>query len=127
MEVLTVMKKTKDKVTNPIIDTLPNRLRMCRENAGLSLRQVAKRINKSAASICKWESGDVTPYGDVLLSLCEIYNVDVTTFFGLQTENKLRLTPHEISLIKLYRNATKHAQITTYTVLEKCQKIIKEK
>ena len=32
------------------------------------------------------------------------------------------LDPQEIELIKLFRNATKHAQIATKTVLKNCQK-----
>lgn len=122
MEVLTEMKKSKEKVTNPMTDYLPNRLKMCRENAGLSLREVAKQINKSPASVCKWENGEVTPYGDVLLQLCDIYKVDITTFFGLPTQNKLRFTPNEIEIIKMFRNATRNAQLTVLTVLKNCQK-----
>jgi len=121
MEVLTEMKKIKQKVTNPMSDNLPSRLKACRENAGLSLREVAKKINKSPASVCKWENGEVTPYGDVLLQLCEIYNVDVTTFFGLPSQGKLRFTPSEVEIIKLFRSAPKHAQLTVRTVLKNCQ------
>lgn len=124
MEVLTVMKKKQEKVTNPMADNLPERLRMCREAAGLSLREVASRIKKSAASVCKWENGEVTPYGETLLALCEIYKVDITTFFGLPAQSKIRITPYEIELVKLYRNATKEAQKTIHMVLENCQKTI---
>ncbi len=122
MEVLTQMKKIKENVTNPLAGTLPQRLKMCRENAGLSMRQVAKMINKTAATICKWENGETNPYGDTLLQLCDIYDVDITTFYGVSTDNNIRITPQEIELIKLYRNATKHAQIATRTVLKNCQK-----
>lgn len=44
------------------------------------MREVAKRIHKTAATISKWESGETTPYGDTLLMLCKIYNVDITAF-----------------------------------------------
>lgn len=122
MEALIQMKKIENnKTSNPFSAQLPQLLKTYRENAGLSLRDVSKKIKKSAASICKWESGEVTPYGDVLLKLCDIYNVDVTDFFGLNTTENIRITPKEIELIELYRNATKHAQITTRTVLENCQ------
>ena len=58
--------------------------------------------------MCKWENGKIEPYGDTLLQLCEIYNVDITTFYGVTTDNnKMRITPQEIELIKLFRNATK--------------------
>nr|DAT17514.1 MAG TPA: helix-turn-helix domain protein [Caudoviricetes sp.] len=123
MEVLIKMKNIKNNATNPLTEDLPQRLKMCRENAGLSLRQVAKKINKTAATVCKWENGKIEPYGDTLLQLCEIYNVDITTFYGVTTDNnKMRITPQEIELIKLFRNATKHAQIATKTVLKNCQK-----
>ena len=123
MEVLTKMKKIENKATNPLADTLPQRLKMCRENAGLSLREVAHKVNKAAATVCKWENGKIEPYGETLLQLCEIYKVDITTFYGVSTDNNnMRITPQEFELIRLYRNATKHAQIATKTVLENCQK-----
>ena len=122
MEVLTKMKKIENNATNPLTEDLPQRLKMCRENAGLSLREVAKKVNKTAATVCKWENGKIEPYGDTLLQLCEIYKVDITTFYGVNTDKNLRITPQEIELIKLYRNATKYAQITTKTVLKNCQK-----
>ena len=120
------MKNIKQDETKTMSKTLPLQLKVCREKSGLSMREVAKRINKTAATICKWESGEVTPYGDMLLKLCELYGVDITTFFGLETENKMRLTSHEMEIINLYRNATRHAQITVHTVLETCQKTNKE-
>ena len=116
------MKKIENNATNPLTEDLPQRLKMCRENAGLSLREVAKKVNKTAATVCKWENGKIEPYGDTLLQLCEIYKVDITTFYGVNTDKNLRITPQEIELIKLYRNATKYAQITTKTVLKNCQK-----
>ncbi len=96
---------------------------MCRENARVEPSPSCKKINKTAATVCKWENGKIEPYGDTLLQLCEIYNVDITTFYGVTTDNnKMRITPQEIELIKLFRNATKHAQIATKTVLKKLSK-----
>lgn len=114
------MSNYDEKVTNPLSEILPKRLKMCRENAGLSMREVAKKINKTAATISKWESGEVIPYGDTLLELCNIYNVNITSFFGV-TPYEFRLTPSEVKLIKTYRNATRNAQITARTVLETYQ------
>lgn len=108
------------KVTNPLSEILPKRLKMCRESAGLSMREVAKKINKTAATVSKWENGEIMPYGDTLLQLCDLYNVDITTFYGV-TPYEFRLSPTEIKLIKLYRNSTRNAQITVKTVLESFQ------
>ena len=115
-----MINNANEKVTNPLSEILPKRLKMCRENAGLSMRDVAKKINKTAATISKWENGDVMPYGDTLLQLCDLYNVDITTFYGV-TPYEFRLSPSEIKLIKLYRNSTRNAQITARTVLEMYQ------
>lgn len=93
---------------------------MCRENAGLSMRDVAKKINKTAATVSKWESGEIMPYGETLLQLCDIYNVDISIFYGV-TPYEFRISPSEIKLIKLYRNSTRNAQITARTVLETFQ------
>ena len=116
------MTKSKEKTVESLSTSLPLQLRLCRQNVGLSMREVAKRINKTAATISKWESGETTPYGDTLLMLCKIYNVDITAFYGVATPQSIRITPAETRLIELYRNATKDAQNVTVTVLEKCQK-----
>ncbi len=116
------MAKSKDKSVDSLRVSLPLQLRLCREKAGLSMREVAKRINKTAATISKWESGETMPYGDTLLTLCKIYNVDITVFYGLATQQSIRITPAETHLIELYRNATRDAQSVVVTVLEKCQK-----
>jgi len=115
-----MIKNSSEKVTNPLIEILPKRLKMYRENAGLSMREVAKKINKTAATVSKWESGEIMPYGDTLLQLCDIYNVDITSFYGV-TPYEFRISPSEIKLIKLYRNSTRNAQITVRTVLETYQ------
>ena len=114
------MLKDSDKKQNPLKEILPKRLKICRENAGLSMHQVAKFINKTPATISKWENGDIMPYGDTLLQLCDLYNVDITFFFGTSAQ-ELKLTPSEINLVNLYRNSTKNAQITAKTVLETFQ------
>ena len=116
-----MIKNSNEKVTNPLIEILPKRLKMYRENAGLSMREVAKKINKTAATISKWESGEIMPYGDTLLQLCDIYNVDITSSFYGVTPYEFRISPSEIKLIKLYRNSTRNAQITARTVLETFQ------
>lgn len=121
MEVLTEMKKVEPDVTNPLAGTLPQKLKMCREKSGLSMRDVAKKINKTAATICKWESGQTIPYGETLLQLCELYKVDITTFFGINTDSNVRITPQEIELINLYRNSTNEAQSVVRSVLKNCQ------
>ena len=99
---------------------LPQRLKKCRENAGLSMHETARRLKKTAAAVSKWESGDVMPYADTLLELCNLYNVDITSFFGVPS-SEFRLTPAEIELIKMYRNSVKDVQITVQTVLKAFQ------
>ena len=117
------MKNTEKSVTNPLNKSLPSQLKICRESAGLSLRQVAKQVNKSPAAVSKWESGQTTPYGETLLKLCKIYKVDITAFYGVATqEEQIRLTPSEIELIQLYRNTAVYAKKTIKTILETCQK-----
>ena len=70
------MAKSKEKSIDSLSMSLPLQLRLCREKAGLSMREVAKRINKTAAAISKWESGETTPYGDTLLMLCKTMSRD---------------------------------------------------
>ena len=116
-----MLENKNNKTKNQLREILPERLKICRENAGLSMHEVAKKINKTAATVSKWESGDIMPYADTLLDLCDLYNVDITAFFGISVNNEFRLTPFEINIIKKYRNSTKNAQITVTTILEAYQ------
>ena len=56
--------------------------------AGLTQKELAKKINYSDKSISKWESGDKLPDIAVLVKLSEIYNVEITAFLNENTKEQ---------------------------------------
>jgi DNA-binding XRE family transcriptional regulator len=59
----------------PSID--PIRLRRARERAGLRREPVAVAVDRSTKTIECYESGAVTPPGDILVALAALYGVTV--------------------------------------------------
>ena len=57
MEVLTKMKKIENKATNPLADTLPQRLKMCRENAAPFFGGYALPLQGKTVFLCPVRAG----------------------------------------------------------------------
>lgn len=51
-------------------------LRMCRENAGLTQKQVADALNIERSTYAYYESGVSHPNGNIILKLSNLFNVD---------------------------------------------------
>jgi transcriptional regulator with XRE-family HTH domain len=52
-----------------------NRLKVIRQNAGYSQRQVAKFLGlKTYSSLCDWENEKTMPNATNLIKLCKLYN-----------------------------------------------------
>ena len=56
---------------------VPNRIRQCREKAGLSQKYVADALGVAAPSVSGWESGKTKPTMKNLISLAKLFNVPV--------------------------------------------------
>lgn len=54
-------------------------LRTLRENAGLSIANVAKKTSRKATTIAKYETYHRLPSMEVLIQLADLYNVDYNT------------------------------------------------
>ena len=57
------------------------RLKMARQGAGLSQRELAQKVGVSAMAISKYETGQDMPGSKVLLALCEALHLKVDYFF----------------------------------------------
>ena len=51
--------------------------RTARNNAGLTLRQVAEKLNVTDAAVAQWESGATYPRAKLLPLIAELYGVSV--------------------------------------------------
>jgi transcriptional regulator with XRE-family HTH domain len=90
------------------------RLRELREEAGLSMQQLASEIEVSNAAVCKWENGTAEPKVCYLIKLAEYFNCTIDYLVGktddfsfateLQSPPSLKLTVKEKQLIGSYRD-----------------------
>ncbi len=90
-------------VTNQSVrETLAVVLRSSREKARLTVYEVGEKIGKSGKTVSGWENGRGQPDAEMLLKLCELYQVpSIGVFFG---ETVAGLTEEEASLVRLYRS-----------------------
>lgn len=73
----------------------------------VSIKLKEYSMNVAPKTIYGWESGQAQPSADILLTLCEIYNIpNILSAFGYESENSddLQPTSHEYDLLKAYRS-----------------------
>ena len=117
-------KKKKNLSIDEINVILPERLKYYRMQKGLSLRDVAEKINKSPSQVSFWERGINPPSCMDLFRLCLIYNISLADLFpGIKNEYKP--SQNEIELLKKYRAADKEVKITILKILEYTSQIDK--
>jgi transcriptional regulator with XRE-family HTH domain len=70
----------------------------------VALRLHEQNIEVATKTIYGWESGQAHPSADMLLTLCELYNItDILSAFGYREQKALNLTITEQRLIESYR------------------------
>lgn len=71
----------------------------------VSLLLLERSIKVAPKTIYGWESGQANPSADMLLTLCEMYNItDILTVFGYKKEDApFHVSPSERALIESYR------------------------
>lgn len=63
-----------------------------------------RSIKAAPKTIYGWESGQSQPSADILLTLCELYNIEnILSAFGYSDEDAFLLNSQERALIKSYR------------------------
>ena len=84
------MMKTQREV---LIMALSDRIKTCRQSAGLSQEKMAELVGVSRQAVTKWESGQTAPSTENLFRLAEI--LGTTVDFLLTEEEKIGPTPAE--------------------------------
>lgn len=76
----------------------------------VSLMLHERSIEVAPKTIYGWESGQANPSADMLLTLCEMYNItDILAAFGYREDDSFfHVTPSERALIESYR---KHPEL----------------
>ena len=94
---------------------IPKVLKEYRKKNQYSVQDVAlllneRNINVATKTIYGWESGQAKPSADILLTLCELYNIaDILAVFGYKDHtDAFHVTPSEQALVESYR---KHPEL----------------
>ena len=70
----------------------------------VSIMLKERSIKAAPKTIYGWESGQAQPSADILLTLCELYNIEnILSAFGYTDETDFQLNSQERALIKSYR------------------------
>ena len=95
------------------------RVKALREKAGLSMEQLANRLEVTKSRINMWENNGTVPRMDVLIALAKFFNV--STDYLLGNDDVSNLTSHNPKLSYLQRNLGKLNE----TDLEKAEGMLK--
>lgn len=95
--------------TQSFRQNLADTLKHYRKAAGLTCHDVERVIGKSYKTVNAWEHGLGQPDAEMLLRLCELYNVEsISVFFGQPID---RITdPNEIAVLNLLRQLNQEGQ-----------------
>lgn len=85
---------------------IAKQLKRLREQSGLTAAQVGEAVGKSGKTVNAWENNRGQPDAEILMKLCDIYNVtDILSEFNPEKgENNITLSLHEIKVITAYRD-----------------------
>ena len=109
-----------DLNTFDIIKLTANRLDYLRTQAGLSVRDLAKRVGIANSAMYSIISGEKVPNILTLHNLCAALNISLSDFFDFD-ETVYKLRGKENIVIKIYREISPMSQDTVIKML-KCMK-----
>lgn len=81
------------------------RLRMLRQQRGLSQQELAKKLGISGSAISMYERGERTPDFELLDLICDFFNVDTDYILGKEIGSTYYLDPEVAEMAQeLYEN-----------------------
>lgn len=85
-------------------ERIARKLKQLRQKSGLTADEVGAKIGKSGKTVNAWENNRGQPDAEILIELCDIYNVDdiLKEFREYKTES-ISLSSHEKKVITSYR------------------------
>ena len=88
-----------------------------RELAGLSQKELAKRLDVTPSRISNWEQGANCPTIDILFEVCKILNVSINDIYGVYPDSNISLSYIEAEHIKKYRALDENGRQIIDTVI----------
>lgn len=87
-------------------ELIAQKLKELRKDSGLTADEVGAKVGKSGKTVNAWENNRGQPDAEMLLLLCDIYNVEdiLNEFREVKKEKQnLSLSEHERELVLSYR------------------------
>ncbi len=106
-------------------ETIAKALKRLRLQSGLTAKQVGDILGKSGKTVNAWENNRGQPDAEMLMSLCDIYNVsDILAEFREDYRDAFAVSDHEKEVITAYReNAEMRPAIDRLLGINKEEKI----
>lgn len=79
-----------------------NNFKIARQNKKLKQSAVAAELDVTAATVSRYESGDMQPDNNTLIKLADLYDCSIDFLLGRESNN-ITLSDDELNLIKKYR------------------------
>lgn len=99
-----------------------------REAAGISQKDLAKKLGVVPSRISNWETGANCPTIDILFDVCEILDVSINDIYGVYPDSKFILKYGEQDLLKKYRFLDDHGrEMVDFTLLKEYERSVAEK
>lgn len=102
-----------------------DKLRSARKAAGITQRELAKRIGMENSSICNWEKGRSIPYVDTIENICWALHIEPAYFFENGEEG--RANSKVPSFVSQYEMLDAHGKAVVDAVLQLEVKRMEEK
>lgn len=106
-------------------ETIAKVLRKLRLQSGLTANEVGAMIGKSGKTVNAWENNRGQPDADMLMNLCDIYNVkDILSEFREVERDAFAVSHHEKEVVLAYReNDSMQPAVDKLLGVEKAKKI----
>lgn len=79
-----------------------NNFKIARQNKKLKQSAVAAELDVTAATVSRYESGDMQPDNNTLIKLANLFDCSIDYLLG-RDSNNISLTDDELNIIKKYR------------------------
>lgn len=87
-----------------------------REKAGLSQKELARRLKVTPSRVSNWEQGANCPTIEILFEVCRILNVSINDIYGVYPNLDMKLSYEEKQYLDKYRFISKYSPKGTETV-----------
>lgn len=95
-----------------------------REQANLTQKELAKRLNVTPSRVSNWEQGANSPTIEILFEVCNVLGVSINDIYGIYPNTKMDLAYGELDLIKKYRTLDTHGKkIVNFVLTEESERI----